>query len=73
MPPYYDSMVAKLIVYDKTRELAIDKMKSALGEFIVEGVGTNIDFQYEIICNEDYKNGNVDTGFIERLMADKKR
>ena len=73
IPPYYDSMVAKLIVYDKTRELAIDKMKSALGEFIVEGVGTNIDFQYEIICNEDYKNGNVDTGFIERLMADKKR
>ena len=44
-----------------------------MGEFIVEGVGTNIDFQYEIICNEDYKNGNVDTGFIERLMADKKR
>ncbi|ROR27163.1 acetyl-CoA carboxylase biotin carboxylase subunit [Mobilisporobacter senegalensis] len=71
IPPYYDSMVAKLIVHDATRELAIHKMKSALGEFIVEGIDTNIDFQYELIRNEDFKNGNVDTGFIERLMKNK--
>lgn len=71
IPAYYDSMVAKLIVYDTTRELAIRKMKSALGEFIVEGIDTNIDFQYELIRNEDFKNGNIDTGFIERLMKSK--
>lgn len=71
IPAYYDSMVAKLIVYDKTRELAISKMKSALGELIVEGIDTNIDFQYELICNEDFIKGNVDTGFIERLIKKK--
>lgn len=71
IPANYDSMVAKLIVYDATREQAIQKMKSALGEFIVEGIDTNIDFQYELICNEDFMNGNIDTGFIERLMKSK--
>lgn len=49
VPPYYDSMLAKLIVHGKTREDAIAKMRSALGEVIIEGIGTNIDYQYEII------------------------
>lgn len=68
IPPYYDSMIAKLIVHDNTRELAISKMKSALGELVVEGVETNIDFQYEIVNDSEYVNGKVDTGFIERFM-----
>lgn len=68
IPPYYDSMVAKLIVHDQTRELAIQKMKSALGELIVQGVQTNIDYQYEILEDEEYQKGQIDTGFIERFQ-----
>ena len=68
IPPYYDSMVAKLIVHDETRELAIKKMRSALGELIVQGVKTNLDYQYEIFNDEEYVKGNVDTGFIERFQ-----
>ncbi len=73
IPAYYDSMVAKLIVHDATRELAIKKLKSALGEFIVEGIDTNIDFQYEITCHDDFIKGNIDTGFIEKLMKNNNR
>lgn len=72
IPAYYDSMIAKLIVHDATRELAIQKLKSALGEFIVEGIQTNIDFQYEIMCHDDFMKGNIDTGFIEKFMENHK-
>jgi acetyl-CoA carboxylase, biotin carboxylase subunit len=65
IPPYYDSMIAKVIVKSKTREEAIAKMRSALGEFIIEGVVTNIDFQYEIINNKQFIEGNISTHFIE--------
>lgn len=71
IPAYYDSMVAKLIIHATTREEAIKKMKSALGEFIVEGITTNIDFQYDLVCNEDFVSGNVNTGFIEKLLKDR--
>ncbi len=64
IPPTYDSMIAKLIAYGKDREEAISKMKRALGEFIVEGIDTNIDFQYEILNNENFKCGKFDTSFI---------
>lgn len=67
IPAHYDSMVAKLIVYDADRDLAIKKMKSALGEFVVEGIKTNLDFQYELINHPKFIEGDVDTGFIERL------
>lgn len=65
IPPYYDSMIAKLIVYGKDREEAIKKMRRALGEFIIDGVRTNIDFQFELINCEEFINGNYDTRFIE--------
>lgn len=65
IPPYYDSMIAKVIVHDKTREGAIDKMRSTLGELIIEGVTTNLDFQYEILSQEDFQKGDFTTGFIE--------
>ena len=68
IPPYYDSMIAKLIVYDKNRELALRKLRNSLGELVLEGVKTNIDYQYEIINDEDFIEGNVDTGFIERFQ-----
>ncbi len=63
--PFYDSMLAKIIVHDKTREGAIDKMRSTLGELILEGVTTNLDFQYELLGNADFRNGIFDTGFLE--------
>lgn len=64
IPPFYDSMVAKLIVKGATREEAIAKMHSALGEFVIEGVTTNLDFQYDILNDEDFIQGNFSTSFI---------
>ena len=64
IPPYYDSMLAKLIVHAGNRKEAIAKMQSALGEVIIDGIDTNIDYQYEILKNEDYQSGNFDTGFL---------
>lgn len=64
IPPNYDSMIAKLIVKGVDREEAINKMRSALGEFVVEGITTNIDFQYEIINNKHFKEGKISTHFI---------
>lgn len=66
VPPNYDSMVLKLIVYDKDRQAAIAKMRSALGELVIEGIETNLDFQYEILNNETYQNGDIDTDFIPK-------
>ena len=64
IPPYYDSMLAKLIVHAGNRKDAIAKMQSALGEVIIDGIDTNIDYQYEILKDEDYQSGNFDTGFL---------
>lgn len=65
IPPYYDSMIAKLIVYGKDRDEAICRMRRALGEFIIEGVSTNIDFQFELIDSKEFIEGTYDTKFIE--------
>lgn len=65
IPPYYDSMIAKLIVYGKNREEAICRMRRALGEFIIEGVNTNIDFQFDLINSDEFIKGSYDTKFIE--------
>ena len=70
VPANYDSMLMKLIVYDKDRASAIAKMRSALGEVIREGIETNIDFQYEILENEAFQKGDTDTGFIEKYFPD---
>ncbi|MBE5972577.1 MAG: acetyl-CoA carboxylase biotin carboxylase subunit [Lachnoclostridium sp.] len=64
IPTNYDSMILKLIVHDKDRESAIAKMRSALGELVIEGIKTNLDFQYEILSDPDFEMGNVDTDFI---------
>ena len=64
IPPNYDSMILKLIVRDKDRESAIAKMRSALGELVIEGINTNLDFQYDILSDPDFQAGNVDTNFI---------
>lgn len=67
VPPYYDPMIAKLIVHGDTRGEAVAKLRSALGETIIEGIDTNIDYLYEITGNESYRQGNFDIGFIEML------
>ncbi len=67
IPPYYDSMIAKLIVWAKNRKEAIYKMQSALGEVVIEGVDTNVDYQYEILHHPDFLSGNINIGFIEDL------
>ena len=66
IPPYYDSMIAKIIVLGATRNEVIAKLKRALEELVIEGVTTNQDFVYEIIKNNDFIRGNFDTSFIEK-------
>ncbi|MEM9548795.1 MAG: acetyl-CoA carboxylase biotin carboxylase subunit [Bacteroidota bacterium] len=64
VPPYYDSMIAKLIVRAQTREEAITKMERALDEFIIEGIKTTIPFHKKLMKNDDFRNGNFDTAFL---------
>ena len=66
IPPTYDSMIAKLIVHGRDRHEAINKMKRALGEFLIDGIKTNIDYHMSILNNEKFISGNYDTGFIGR-------
>ena len=68
IPSEYDSMIAKVIVHAPDRDAAIQKMRSALDEMVILGVETNLDFQYRIMKNPEFCEGNADTGFIERLL-----
>ena len=65
--PYYDSMLAKLIVHAGSRKEAIRKMRSALGEIIIEGIDTNVDYKYEILHHPDFESGDIDIEFIEKM------
>lgn len=65
VPAYYDSMMLKVIVHDRDRDAAVMKMRSVLGELVIEGITTNLDFQYEILTHPVYTEGeNVNTHFI---------
>lgn len=64
IPPYYDSMIMKVMAYDKDRASALKKMRSVLGEVVIEGVTTNIDFMYDILNNDTFISGEVSTDFI---------
>lgn len=70
IPPFYDSMIAKVIVHGKDRKEAIAKMKRALYEFIISGIDTNIEFQNRILNNEEYVKGEFDTSFLEKFLAE---
>ncbi|EXG84293.1 acetyl-CoA carboxylase, biotin carboxylase subunit [Clostridium sp. ASBs410] len=70
VPANYDSMLMKMIVHGKDREEAILKMRSALGELIIEGIETNVDFQFDILSHEAYRDGDVDTDFIPKYFPD---
>lgn len=66
IPPNYDSMIMKVIVHDKDRASAIAKLRSTLGEVIIEGIETNLDFQYDILRQKDFIEGNITTDFIPK-------
>jgi len=71
IPPYYDSLIAKLVVRGKDRNEAISPMSRALGMFIVEGIYTTIPLHRRILADPDFRAGNFDTGFIEKFLAKK--
>lgn len=68
IPPYYDSLIAKLITYGKDREEAIMRMRRSLEMFIIEGIYTTIPLHRRIVEDEDFKAGNLDTKYLERLL-----
>lgn len=70
VPPYYDSMIGKLIVHAKTREEAIRKMQAALCELVIEGVSCNSEFQMELLADEAFISGTYNTDFIEKWGND---
>jgi acetyl-CoA carboxylase biotin carboxylase subunit len=70
IPPYYDSLIAKLIAHGKTRDEALRKLRRALDEFIVEGVPTTIDFYKYVIDHEVFISGEYDTSFVERHLPE---
>ena len=71
IPPYYDSMIAKLIVWGDTRKDALARMKRALREFVIEGVKTTIPFHLQILQNKDFLSGAYTTGFIAKMQPAK--
>ena len=72
VPPHYDSMIAKLIVTGATRDIAIARMKRALGEFMIRGIKTTIPFQQEIIAHPDFAAGTYDIGWVARYLEERK-
>lgn len=72
IPHCYDSMIGKLIVHGKDRMEAISKMKRALGEFIIEGVSTNIELQLNILSSDEFISGDFDTSFLENYLKNNK-
>jgi acetyl-CoA carboxylase biotin carboxylase subunit len=70
IPPYYDSMIAKLIVSARTREEAVTKMKRALEEFVIEGIKTTIPFHLQLMSNEKFKEGDYTTKFMETFKME---
>jgi acetyl-CoA carboxylase biotin carboxylase subunit len=72
IPPYYDSLIAKLITHGKDRQEAMSRMARALEMFIVEGIHTTIPLHRRIMADADFRQGHFDTKFMERFMAPRK-
>ena len=72
VPPYYDSMIAKLICMGSSRASAIRRMTRALSEYLISGIKTTIPFQAEIMQNPDFIRGDFDTSFVEKMTAPKR-
>jgi acetyl-CoA carboxylase biotin carboxylase subunit len=67
--PYYDSMIAKLVVHDRDRKAAIERMRRALSLTIIEGVKTTVPLHQRILADQDFREGRYNTRFLERYMA----
>lgn len=68
IPPYYDSLIAKLVIFAQTREGAVSKMTSALDEFVIQGIKTTIPFHRQVMRNEKFQSGKFDTSFLETFQ-----
>jgi acetyl-CoA carboxylase biotin carboxylase subunit len=68
VPPYYDSLIAKLICHGKDREEAMNKMQRALSQFVVQGIHTTIPLHQKIFADEEFRSGQFDTKFMERFV-----
>jgi len=68
--PFYDPMIAKLIVKGRTRDEAVQRLENALGEFHVEGIKTNIEFLRRVVMHPDFRAGKVDTSFVPRFLSE---
>ncbi len=71
IPPYYDSLVSKLVAVAQTREEAIDTMERALSEYVIEGISTTIPFHYQLMQDPEYRKGNFTTKFLETFKLKK--
>src|SRR5580704_9907573 len=69
VPPYYDSMISKVIAMGTTRDHAIERMRRALGEYLIRGIKTTIPFQEAIMRDPDFLLGNYNTGFVEKIIT----
>ncbi len=72
VPPYYDSLIAKLITVGATRESAIDRMRRALDEYYITGIKTTVPFHAAMMRSGEFRDGKYDTGFVERIMSSEK-
>ena len=70
IPPYYDSMIGKLIVYARERPEAIRKMQAALCELVIDGVHTNAELSSDILAQPEFKDGTYCTNFLEKFLKD---
>jgi acetyl-CoA carboxylase biotin carboxylase subunit len=72
IPPYYDSMIAKIIVHGRDRQEAIARMRRTLEMTVIEGIKTSIPLHLKILADPDFIAGRLHTGFMERYMPEKK-
>ena len=73
VPPYYDSMIGKIIVFGDTREQALARMRTALGEMVVEGILTNIPLHRELMVDAKFMEGGTNIHYLEQWMEARKR
>jgi acetyl-CoA carboxylase biotin carboxylase subunit len=72
IPPYYDSMIGKLITFGRDRTEAMNRMSRALGEYMITGVKTTIPFEQAVLQDPDFRRGTYNTNFVERLLSSAK-
>ena len=73
VPPYYDSMVAKIICWGRDRDESISRMRRALTETVVEGIDTTLAFHLEVLADEKFRKGEIHTGYLEEFLAGRKQ